>query len=140
MAGQTLDGLAGKAPEQEMTFQGDVVKVVNRTKEDFEWQHNGMVYQIKASGSLLCLQEVGLHGYHRSIVNLDPISNEATFKLGVDGLTDCSPLEPAPKGKVELLDRSSGMDKATVKEIVNPVGNERASGGGRAMAGPENLS
>ena len=141
--GQTMDGLFPGKKEKAPTvqYQGDIVEVVNRSGKPFEWQHNGLVYRIEANGTTLCAKAPGLHGYKRSAISLDPISNEAVFRLGVRGYTDCTPLEEkASESRPELLDRTSGMEDAKFKNIVNPVGNERASrGGSNTIAGPESV-
>jgi hypothetical protein len=73
-----------------------------------------------------------MHGYKRSIRSLDPIANVAEFRVGVKGqdgkeITDCSPLGKAPAGP-ELITRGSGLPKVVEKTLVNPIGQERASG------------
>lgn len=114
-----------------MAGVAEIVKLVNRTTEEFKFQFDGMVYKVPARGHLLCVREVGFHGVRRSLYKMDPIAQTAIFRCGIEDHDDCSPLDST--GRLEVLERKSGMEKVQEKKLVNPVGGERASGGSHSL-------
>src|SRR5262245_36346200 len=97
--------------------------VQNRTSRDQEWQYDGQVYQLKAREKKPMFEDAAQHGYHKLIYWIDVLTNECGHYLGVEGLTDCSPLDPEEeKPKDELLKREAipGAEKAQkIKTKVN---------------------
>jgi hypothetical protein len=79
--------------------------VFNRAPTPFEWQFDGVVYEIAGHDMGCFTDRVAAHGKKRSILSLDPVSNTATYKLALEGDPKFGhPLKVV--NRTELIDRS----------------------------------
>lgn len=80
--------------------------IFNRGPQKFEWQYDGIVYEIEGHEMLLMPQAIARHARKRSIISLDAFTNHAVFRIAVEGeLKFGVPLKVV--NRTELVDRSS---------------------------------
>jgi hypothetical protein len=97
-ANKTVVTPPAKAPKN-MTW------VFNRAPTPFEWQFDGVVYEIGGHDMGCFTDRVAAHGKKRSILSLDPVSNTAAYKLALEGDPKFGhPLKVV--SRTELIDRS----------------------------------
>jgi len=80
--------------------------VFNRSPQKYEWQYDGVVYEIEGHEMLLFQENIARHARKRSIVSLDAFSNHAVFKIALEGEEKFGmPLKTV--NRTELVDRST---------------------------------
>ena len=57
--------------------------VFNRGPQMFEWQYDGIVYQVEGHAMEVFQERVARHGRKRSLLSLDPLNNKAVFQLAL---------------------------------------------------------
>lgn len=102
-----------------------VLQLVNRTKTKIEFMYDSVLYTVPGAGQLLCADHVAWHGFNKNIAQLDPITGEALFLLGVRDdqgreLRNCEPLDYERKKNEELLDRSNMEGQFKTVTFSNP--------------------
>lgn len=118
-----------QANEEKKTFTkppsrapGGMLWVFNRSPKKFEWQYNGLVYEIEGHSMQLFMEKSARHGKKRSLLSLDPLKNTAVFSLALfetdpirkDGKIIGEKIKDPKFGvplkvvnRMELIDRSS---------------------------------
>lgn len=80
--------------------------VFNRSPQKFEWQYNGVVYEIEGHEMALFTDPIARHARKRSILSLDAFTNHAVFKVALEGEEKFGvPLKVV--SRTELMDRST---------------------------------
>jgi hypothetical protein len=57
--------------------------VFNRGPKPFEWQYDGICYEVDGHSAMPFMERVARHGRKRSLLSLDPIMNTAVFQLSL---------------------------------------------------------
>lgn len=99
--------------------------VFNRAPQKFEWQYDGVLYEIEGHSMELFETRVARHARKRSILSLDSFTNKAVFKVALEGEEKFGvPLRVV--NRTELVDRSTndnplgrgpGKTHATVLQV-----------------------
>ena len=79
--------------------------VFNRGPQKWEWQYDGVIYELEGHAMSLFPERVARHARKRSIVSLDAFSNKAVFRVSLEGEEKFGvPLKAV--NRTELIDRS----------------------------------
>lgn len=79
--------------------------VFNRGPQKWEWQYDGVIYELEGHEMGLFPERVARHARKRSIVSLDAFSNKAVFRVSLEGEEKFGvPLKAV--NRTELIDRS----------------------------------
>lgn len=88
----------------------DIVKVINRTGSPVEFQYDGDTIVVDKEKHMP--KEIAFHGLHRTpVMGTDGMVS----KLGIEGITDISPLEGKPTTN-EFIDRNT-LDDPNAKKV-----------------------
>jgi hypothetical protein len=79
--------------------------VFNRGPQKWEWQYDGVIYELEGHEMGLFPERIARHARKRSIVSLDAFSNKAVFRVALEGEEKFGvPLKAV--SRTELIDRS----------------------------------
>lgn len=77
----------------------------NRGPQKYEWQYDGVIYELEGHEMSLFPERIARHARKRSIVSLDAFSNKAVFRISLEGEEKFGvPLKVV--SRTELIDRS----------------------------------
>jgi hypothetical protein len=94
----------GKAPT-------GYIWLYNRGPDEFEWQHNSIVYKIDGHSFGLFPAEVAVHGKTRSLLTVDTLTNVAAHQLALP--TDKTYGRPLTRiSRIEVIDRRTNNNPA----------------------------
>jgi len=80
--------------------------VFNRGPQKWEWQYDGVIYELEGHEMGLFPERIARHARKRSIVSLDAFSNKAVFRISLEGEEKFGvPLKIV--SRTELIDRST---------------------------------
>jgi len=78
----------------------------NRGPQKWEWQYDGVIYELEGHEMGLFPERIARHARKRSIVSLDAFSNKAVFRVALEGEEKFGvPLKIV--SRTELIDRST---------------------------------
>jgi hypothetical protein len=96
-----------------------ILQVKNRTSKDFEFTCDGQVHIVPAHDVVALPDYIAHHGISKSMVSLDPYSNDATYALCLASADDAEEEIEAKSPDQELLVREPD-DEAKPIKFKNP--------------------